>query len=318
MNDYLKKLGKKSLSTFWELAKIMVPVMVLVRVGEEFGLTDMLGELLVPVVGLVGLPAEAGLVWAITLLTGTYGGMAAYLSLMPGMEMSVAQHSILCAMMLIAHAIPVEAAIIQRAGANFLITSLIRIFGALLFGFITWQLCQATGWLQEPLELLWAPDLGGETGWADWAMATAQSMGTILAIILVLFVVLDGLEKIGVIRWFTRALEPLLKIIGIDPRLAPATTIGLLLGITYGGGLLIQAANEHPVGPKAKLLALSLLSLSHGIVEDTLFFLAFGADIWVILVGRVAFTLVFIVIMAWLLRIWPSGEAQAVPNQSLP
>ena len=315
MNDYLKTLGKKSLSTFWTLAKIMLPVMVLVRVGEQFGLTDVLGELLVPIVGLVGLPAEAGLIWAITLLTGTYGGMAAYLSLMPGMEMTAAQHSILCAMMLIAHAIPVEAAIIQRAGANFLVTSLIRIFGALLFGFITWQICQATGWLQEPLELLWVPDLGGDAGWGAWAIGTANSMLTILAIILVLFVVLDGLEKIGVIRWFTRALEPLLKIIGIDPRLAPATTIGLLLGITYGGGLLIQATQEHPVSPRAKLLALSLLSLSHGIIEDTLFFLAFGADIWVILFGRVGFTLVFIAIMAWLLRFWPTAEGQTAAEQ---
>ncbi|MEM6902758.1 MAG: nucleoside recognition domain-containing protein [Pseudomonadota bacterium] len=312
MNDYLKTLGKKSLSTFWALAKIMLPVMILVRIGEQFGATEILGDILVPVVGLVGLPAEAGLVWAITLLTGTYGGMGAYLTLLPGMEMTVAQHSILCAMMLIAHAIPVEAAIIQRAGANFFLTSLIRIFGALLFGFITWQICQATGWLAEPFMLTWAPEIGGSVGWMEWAIGTASSMGTILGIIVVLFILLDGLEKIGVIGWFTRALEPLLKVIGIDPRLAPATTIGLLLGITYGGGLLIQAAQEHPVGPRAKFLAMSLLCLSHGIIEDTLFFLAFGADIWIILFGRVAFTLVVIALMAWMLRIWPRGEAQAV------
>ncbi|MEM6902757.1 MAG: nucleoside recognition domain-containing protein [Pseudomonadota bacterium] len=310
--DYSKQIGKKALRTFWTLVRIMLPVMVLVRIGEQYGATEWLGHALAPVMALVGLPPEAGLVFAITLLIDTYGGIGAYLALMPSMEMTVAQHSILCAMMLIAHSIPVEAAIIHRAGANFLLTSLLRLIGAFLFGFITWQICQATGWLSAPLELSWAPEVGSSVGWLDWSIATASSLAMIFCIIVVLLIFLDGLERIGVIGWFTRSLEPLLKLIGIDPRLAPATTIGLLLGITYGGGLLIQAAQEHPVGPRAKFLALSLLCLSHGIVEDTLLFIAFGADVWIILVGRVAFTIVVVALMAWLLRIWPRSETQAL------
>ena len=308
MQAYLNTLGRKSLKTFITLMKIMLPVMILVRLGDQIGLTDWLGQVLVPVMSLVGLPPEAGLVWGISLLIGTYGGLGAYLTLLPGMEISVAQHSILCAMMLIAHMIPVEQAIVSRAGASFWITSAVRIGGALLFGAIIWQICQATGWLSEPLNLTWAPEISAKTGWADWAIGTASSMLSILMIIIMLFILLDGLEKIGVIRHFTRLLEPLLRVIGIDPRLAPLTTIGLLLGITYGGGLLIQATQEQVFSPKAKLLALSLISLCHAIIEDTLLFIAFGADIWIVLVARIIFTLAFIAIMARLLNIWPSMD----------
>ena len=134
MQAYLNTLGRKSLKTFITLMKIMLPVMILVRLGDQIGLTDWLGQMLVPVMSLVGLPPEAGLVWGISLLIGTYGGLGAYLTLLPGMEISVAQHSILCAMMLIAHMIPVEQAIVSRAGASFWITSAVRIGGALLFG----------------------------------------------------------------------------------------------------------------------------------------------------------------------------------------
>ena len=56
MQAYLNTLGRKSLKTFITLMKIMLPVMILVRLGDQIGLTDWLGQMLVPVMSLVGLP----------------------------------------------------------------------------------------------------------------------------------------------------------------------------------------------------------------------------------------------------------------------
>ncbi|MEO0391633.1 MAG: nucleoside recognition domain-containing protein [Pseudomonadota bacterium] len=306
--EYSQKLGRKVLSTFWELVKIMVPVMIAVRVADQLGLTDWLGLALGPVMAWIGLPAEAGLVWGITLLIGVYGGLGAYFILLPDIDISVAQHSILCTMMLMAHFIPVEQAMVARAGAGFWITSAVRVGTALLFALILGAITQATGWLGDPLILAWTPDIGADTGWVDWAMGIGWSLATILVIFFALFIALDILERLGVIGLFSRALEPVLRVIGIDRRLAPMSTVGLLLGLIYCTGMMIQASREHDFSPRAKLLALSLISFCHGLVEGTLLFLALGADIWIVLVARLIFTFAFMAIMAKLVSHWPTPK----------
>ena len=53
----------------------MVPIILLVKVLEEIGAITLLGQWLGPLMALVGLPEEMGLVWAATIATNIYGGM---------------------------------------------------------------------------------------------------------------------------------------------------------------------------------------------------------------------------------------------------
>ncbi len=303
MKAYVKNLTRRSLGSFIALVKIMLPVMIVIRVGEEFGLSEGLGTWLAPVMALTGLPPEAGIVWATSMLTGLYGGVGAYIALAGEMNLNVAQASILCAMLLFAHAIPVEQAIVRRAGASFILTSLLRIGGALVYGAMIAWICDVSGALSEPLKIEWLTGGQVDRSWAAWGWATASSLASIFAIILVLFVALDLLEKLGILRRITTALEPALQSIGLDSRLAPLTTIGLLLGLTYGGALIIQATKEQDFTPRAKFLALALLSLCHSLIEDTGLMLALGGDIWIILVGRVVFSLCIVAVLARVLRL---------------
>ena len=57
-------------------------------------------------------------------------------------------------------------------------------------------------------------------------------------------------------------------------------------------------------------MALACLSLLHGLIEDTALMLAIGADIRVILFGRLAFTLVFIAALARMLKRGPEVAPQ--------
>ena len=162
---YLRSLARRAARTFLDLAQIMLPVMVLVRVGEEFGVPEMLGGWLGPVMGLAGLPPEAGLVWAICLLTGLYGGVGAYLTLLPGLELTLGQHSILCAMMLTAHALPMEQAIVRKAGASFLATSFLRVLVAFAYGVTMAWILNVTGSLTGPLDPVWIAADFARPGW---------------------------------------------------------------------------------------------------------------------------------------------------------
>jgi hypothetical protein len=302
LSGYLGGLVRRAVRTYSDLVRIMLPVMILVRIGEEFGLSQMLGGWLGPVMGLAGLPAEAGLVWAVCLVTGLYGGVGAYLTLMPELNLTIAQHSILCAMMLTAHAIPVEQAIVRRAGASFMLTSLLRILVAFAYAMAATWFCAATDSLSAPLPPVWLAAGFAEPGWAAWALALARSLVSIFVIIVLLLVLLDGLRATGIMQRSTVLLSPVLRVIGLDPRLAPVTTIGLLMGLAYGGGLIIQAFKEQPYSRNARFLALVCMSLIHGLIEDTALMLAVGADIRIILFGRLVFTLAIVATLALLVN----------------
>lgn len=305
---YLTKLFKRSLITFIDLTRIMLPIMIIVRIGQEFGILEILGTFLGPIMAIAGLPSDAGLVWAITLFTGVHGGIGAYLGLMPNMDLSIAQHSILCTMMLFAHSIPVEQAIVRKAGVSFVWTTLLRVAASLLYGAAIAWFCKTTGFLSESAEFAWLTSGFANPDWLSWSYATAQSLLYMIGVITVMFVGLDVLEIIGVTGWITRRLEPILAAIGVDEKLAPLTTIGMLLGLTYGAGLIIQSIKENKFSKRSLFLALSCLSLSHGLIEDTAMMLAIGADIWVVLVGRLVFTVVIIAAIAYFWKHVPNKQ----------
>ncbi|HMO44793.1 MAG TPA: hypothetical protein PKB14_02035 [Rubrivivax sp.] len=295
MQSYLIHLGHRVLRMFRTVAFIMVPVMVLVYVAERLGLVALAGQALAPAMGLMGLPPQAGIAWATTVLTNIYGGIAVIAASAGDVQMSVAQMSALGSMMLFAHNLPTEQAVVRRAGASALFTGSLRLVAAAVYGAAVAWICQIGGWLQQPVSLAWLAGSGASrSGPPDlwpWLVSTARSLLLILAIIAVLVVVLDALERLGITRWLTRRLAPVLRLTGLTEQAAPLTTIGLLLGLAYGGALIIEASEREKYDRRTLLLALCWLSLFHAVLEDTLLIAALGADLWIILALRGLVTL---------------------------
>ncbi len=312
---YIRSLLARSRRLFWVLAKIMLPVMVLVQFAQLQGWIDALGRTFGPAMAWLALPPEAGLIWITTASVGIYGGIAAMIGLSGQLALTSGQLSALGAMMLFAHNLPVEQSIVRRAGVNFMSTGLLRITVALLYGgLIAWS-SRLTGILDQPASFAWMHAPAGAAGAAKandlwtWALTTAGSLVVTFLILVLLLILLDVLERLGITRRITALLTPLLRFSGLEARAAPITTVGVLLGLTYGGALIIEESERQTFGPRTRFLALAWLCLSHALIEDTLLVLAIGANVWVILVGRVAVTLVLIALLArWL----GSGETPDV------
>ena len=296
MTAYLIRTARRGGELFWTLAKIMVPVMIAVRLLDLLGAVDALGALVGPMMLPVGLPAELGIAWVANLLIGPPAGIAAMALLAE--PLSVAQVSIFATMMLIAHALPLESAIVARAGGSFWANVALRLGGAYAFGIIANLFFLGTGWLSEPVDL---SGLGGaqDASWLAWLIGSAKLLLTVFVIILGLLVLLDAMERTGVTAAFTRAVQPLLRGAGMTEQTTPLVTIGMLLGLTYGAGLIIREIEEKGIPPRAKALALSWLSLCHSVIEDTGLMLIVGASPWVVLGGRVLFALVVVRGIAW-------------------
>lgn len=310
MHRYAFDLINRSQKLFITLIKVMLPVMGIVRIAEEFGAVELVSNWLAPVMALIGLPPEAGLIWATCVLVSMYGAVGAFVGLAAHLDMTAAQLSALCAMMLFAHGLPVEQAIIKRAGASFWATTVLRVGAAIGYAALVTWVSDLTGWLSEPVDFSWMA--GSETtiaasglaGWIDWSIQMVKSLVVTFGVIVGLLILLDLLEKIGITARITQAMMPVLRISGISRDVAPVTTIGVLLGITYGGALIIDEARKNNYPPRTLFLSLSWLSLSHSLIEDTAIMLALGADIWVVLVGRVILTLIIVALLAHATRGW--------------
>jgi len=299
-------LTKDAASLYGELLKAMVPVMIAVRIGIEFGLIDQLAVVFEPVMALVGLPASAGIVFATGMLVNNYGAGAALVGILPFTELTVAQVTVLLSMVLIAHALPVEQTISRKAGISFVFSSLLRFLGALLYGLILNAVYSWGDWLQTPVSIAWLPgDNGADTGWMDWATNSAVSLFWLFWVILGLVILLKIFEALKITDLLARLLSPVLGLMGISKSATPITMVGVLLGLAYGGGLIIKEARAGTLSPRDIVLSLCFMALCHSLIEDTLFMIALGGDVTGVLIGRFIFAVVVMIGLSRLILALP-------------
>jgi len=300
----VKDLFNSALRTSLMLFKIIVPISIATRFLQQWGIVDQFGALLGPVMELVGLPGQMGLVWATAMVTNIYGGMVVFASLAPGLDLTVAQVTVLSTMILVAHALPVELRIAQKAGTRFRASVMIRVFGALLLGWLLHLSYQLSGTLQHANQALWNPPAVDPT-WNAWLLAEMRNMLIIFLIILTLMAVLQIMKKLGISALMTRLLEPLLKLLGMSRDAAPVTIIGMTLGLSYGGGLIIQEAQSGRLSKRDLFASVTLMGLCHSIFEDTLLMMVLGAHVSGIFWGRLIFSLVAIFLLVKLINKLP-------------
>ncbi|MFP4392229.1 MAG: hypothetical protein ACOC43_03430 [Desulfohalobiaceae bacterium] len=291
------KLIREALQVSLILFKIMIPILILVRLLQELGWIAYLALPLEPLMGLVGLPSEMGLVWATALVNNIYGGAVVFLSLAPEHSLSVAQVTVLCTLILVAHALPVEVKIAQEAGTRFIFQALMRICGALILGFILHAVYSLTGWLQQESALFWQGGINPRPGLGQWALEQLRNLGFIFCIILALIALMRILNRLRITELLVWLLKPLLRFLGIGKEAAPLTIVGMTMGLTYGGGLIIHEAKSGRVQPKDVFASLSLMGLTHSLIEDTLLMLMLGGHLSGILFARLIFSLLLIALL---------------------
>jgi hypothetical protein len=292
----------KTLEIFWELARIIVPITVLTQVLTELGVIRAVSPFLAPVMGIFGLPPELALAWLTGLVVGLWGAVAIVFTLAPASTLTVADMTVFSALILVAHAIPIEQRIIQKAGPGLILTSVLRIAGGIVFAVLLHQLFAATGWLAAPLDPAWTPTAEAE-GWVEFAIGTIETLATMFVVLLGLNWVMELLTLAGMLGWLHRALAPLFRLSGLDAQTVPFATIGLLLGISYGGGLLIREARSARIEPRQVFLACVFMGFAHSIIEDTLLVVALGADYVSVCVARLVFAVLATALLAGVLKL---------------
>lgn len=293
---------------YWILLKIMIPAVVIVKLLQELGATEWLGFILSPLMSSLGLPNELGLVWAAAILTNIYASMVVFYQLADGASYSVAQISTLSMLILISHALPVEGAVAKALGVPWRVTILLRLVGAFVCAWCTNHILQYSDLSNQESAVLWAPSPSG-SGLGAWLLAQLEMLLGILIILSSLMAFLRFLTAIGVDKVLNILLLPLTRFLRVGKEASQVTIVGLLLGLSFGAGLLIDAAQKGTIKSRDMKVVACFLGLCHSLIEDTLLVLLLGAH-WVpVLIGRLVFA---VVVMGVLLHFMARGDENSL------
>lgn len=274
-----------------ELFKVMVPIIVVVKILQELGAIGYLAAPLGPLMEALGLPAGLGLAWATAMVSNIYAGLVVFHALVAQSgPLTEAQVTVLGVLMLIAHNLLVEGQVTKRCGVSFFGQNMLRILGGLACAWILHLIFTAGGLLPGPAVMLWTPPKAAATLWG-WAFGELRTLGSIFLIILTLMALMRVLNALGLTRLLELVLTPFLKLMGIGPTAATVTVIGMTMGLAYGGGLIIHETRAGHIPKKDVFAAVSLMSLSHALIEDTLLLTLIGTSPWGSMVGRLLFSL---------------------------
>jgi len=290
LNEF-KSLVKDTTKSAIGLYKIMIPISIAVKLLQYLGWISILGDVLAPVMKFIGLPGACGIIWATTMVTNIYGGMMAFYSLAISDSLTTAQVSILCSMMLMAHALPIELQIARKAGCRLWVMFLIRFGFGIVTAFAMNYLLLGTSFLQEPNIIQWKPELLANPSLLDWFLGEIKKYIIVFFVVMALLFVMRVLKKSGALDKFSAALKPVLGIMGINKDVIPMTVIGLSLGILYGGALIIKETEEKNIPKMDVFYAFVLMGLCHSLIEDSLLMISMGAHWSMIFIFRMVFAL---------------------------
>lgn len=296
----LANIVRESSKIFWILFKVILPVVIIIRLLELTGAIPYLSKFLEPLTSFIGIDGSLGLVWMAAILVNIYAGMAAFASLQSIFDYTVAETTILGLIILIAHSLPIEVAIARKSRVSGLFNLLFRFINAVIAGkilnyiFIKFDLFNEKN--QSILEI---PEK--ITSNLDWLILQSKNFFIIFLIIFLIISTINILKFIGLWQFIINILRIPLSYLGMSEKVANIILIGLTLGISFGGGFLIEESKKNNISKKDILLSLSFLSLCHSIIEDTILILLLGSHISGILFFRVFYTIIIILFMKYLL-----------------
>lgn len=294
---YIREPFIEAIEVYLILLKILVPTLLIVKALESVGGIDWLGTMLSPMMAILGLPDAFGVVWAATMMTNIMTGMVIFASMAAEHSITVSQATVLGMLMLLSHSIPIEGAVAKRAGVPWLTTIVLRVGGALLLGLVIQGYFAITGRGKELVSLDWIPEQKQDT-LLTWLTSQLQTLIVIFFVILALIILLRFLRAIKFEQLLHRMLASPLRLLGIGPEAANVIVIGIVLGLSFGAGLLIRDVDSGKMSARDSYLALCFLGLAHSVIDDSLLVMLMGADIVVCFIFRLVFAVMVVAVLS--------------------
>ncbi|WP_227937300.1 nucleoside recognition domain-containing protein [Alkalihalobacillus deserti] len=293
------------LQTTWTLGKIIFPITLIVTILGYTPVLNWLAGILAPVMGWIGLPGEAAIPLVLGNVLNLYAAIGAILTL----DLTVKEVFILAVMLSFSHNLFVESAVATKVGIRMSVVLVVRI-GLALFSAFVINLLWNGG--QETAQYGFVSSGGKQPvidGWLaiGWQGVMSASLGILqLAMIVIpLMIVVQIMKERNWLQYISKGMRPFTKMLGIKENTSTTLASGLLFGLAFGAGVMIQAVKEDGVEKKDLYLVFVFLVACHAVVEDTLIFIPLGVPVWPLLIIRVVTAILLTIAIAY---VWKQVE----------
>lgn len=289
MTFSLKNSLKSSLKSSLIILKLVVPIYILADVLFYYHLLEYITFVFEPITNFLSLPTEASL----SIVSGIFLNLYAAIAFAAPLGLSPQEWTILAVFLGVCHSMIVETAVMKKIGISNRYSFLLRGGVGIFLGYLTTLLPDAW-FISHVAENSDAPTMKTyscilELLSNSFYESIALSIKIIILISVLIFV-LDYIKSLKIIQEYSNKVNSAFSI-----------TIGVILGITYGAGILINEYEKNTLSKKDILFIGTFLMICHAIIEDTLLFVIFGANPWIIVSMRLVFAFIFSVIMVKLL-----------------
>lgn len=284
----------KAIKTCLWMLKITLPISLLVRLMQYYGVMDVIGTATSSLFPLLGLPAESAVVFFTSCCLPIYAPIA----LMATIDLTVRQATILSLMCLVSHNLPVECAIAKKTGSSFITIFTLRVASSVILATIANML------LPEDARMFTLTESCIECSSiydviSVWLVSSLNLAKTLGFIVTSLMLIQSLLEEYGIIKRMCILITPLMNIMGLTSSASFLWLIGNVIGLSYGSAIMINMVSEGKIEKYEADLANRHLAISHSLLEDTVLFASLGVCAWWLLLFRMPLA----IIAVWLKRL---------------
>ncbi|UII55574.1 hypothetical protein LS684_18385 [Cytobacillus spongiae] len=287
------------LHTTWTLGKIIFPITLIVAVLQHTPILPWVIKWITPLMQLIGLSGDA----AIPLVLGNFLNLYAAIGAILTLDLTVKEVFIIAVMLSFSHNLLVESSVAVKVGVKLWVAFAVRIGLAIVsaifihifwkggsdlakYGLVPIKEAEVSGMLPILLDALEKGALG------------------IFQLALIVLPLMIGIQILKDLKWlavFSKWMAPFTRALGMKENTSTTLAAGLIFGLAYGAGVMIQAVQEDGVSKKDVTIAFIFLVACHAVIEDTLIFIPLGIPVLPLLLIRlvVAIILTFIVATIW-------------------
>ncbi len=289
MKFNIKSSLKSSLKSSIIILKLVVPIYIFADILFYYNLLEHISFIFKPITSFLSLPSET----ALAIVSGIFLNLYAAIAFAAPLGLSPKEWTILAVFLGICHALIVETAIMKKLGISKVFSILLRLVTGVLVGYIV-TLMPEHWFISNTILNHQIPKLSNYNSIFNLLSNSIYesiylSIQIIILVTLLIFT-LDFIKSLKTVEEYSNKVNSAFSI-----------TIGVILGITYGAGILISEYEKNTLTKREILYIGTFLMICHAIIEDTLLFVIFGANIWIIVTLRVLFAFIFATICVKLL-----------------
>ena len=261
----LKSTLKKSLSSIWIILKLIIPIYIIADILFYYNTLSYVSFLVEPITTAIGLPPEASL----SIISGMFLNVYASIAFAAPLDLNIHQWTILAVFVGICHSLIVESVIMKKIGLSNTYSYSLRIVAGFIVAFFTSIMPKE--WFSASLQINDTFSTNEYSSLKDLLynsfLNAIELSITVIILITALIFIMDFIKTRKFIRESKKNVSKGFSL-----------TVGIILGITYGAGILINEVENGNIKKEDIFFIGTFLMICHAIIEDTLLFVIFGAD----------------------------------------